>query len=122
VTHPCPQPPANRVELCKRLAAELTKTHGRKRFYSIGETRQAMRKLGTPLDFYCWGHAFFCSHADFDAHHRTLGQSCDYAQMKSQMISDVTNGASEQWLNFDVDWSWLQWPDIDVSSIFDVFN
>jgi hypothetical protein len=37
--------------------------------------------------------------------------------MRSQMVSAVTDGASVSW--FDVDFSWLEWPDFDFSGSFD---
>jgi hypothetical protein len=40
--------------------------------------------------------------------------------MRAEMVSAMTDGASSSW--FDIDTSWLEWPDIDLSSIFDFFD
>ena len=40
--------------------------------------------------------------------------------MKSELVASLTEGASESW--FDVNVSWLDWPDIDLSGIFDFID
>jgi hypothetical protein len=40
--------------------------------------------------------------------------------MKAQMAHAITDGASDSWFDFDL--SWLEWPDFDLPSIFDVFD
>jgi len=42
--------------------------------------------------------------------------------MKSEMAAAITDGASSSWFDFDFDLSWLEWPDFDVPSIFDIFD
>jgi len=37
--------------------------------------------------------------------------------MKAEMVSAMTDGASTSW--FDTDMSWLEWPDVDLSAIFE---
>ena len=41
--------------------------------------------------------------------------------MKSEVLADLAGGASAFSL-LDVDLSWLEWPDIDLSAIFDWFD
>ncbi len=41
--------------------------------------------------------------------------------MKLDMLSSVSNGNELSWLDFDIDLSWLEFPDIDWS-IFDFFD
>jgi len=58
--------------------------------------------------------------SDFEAYHRSTGETCDYGSMKADMTSALTDGASESW--FDLDVSWLDGPDIDLSSVFDFLD
>ena len=48
-----------------------------------------------------------------------MGEQCDYDSMRGQMIDALAEGA---WSLFDIDLSWLEWPDIDLSSIFDFID
>ena len=59
----------------------------------------------------------YTSPSDFDEYHKSIGEECDYASMKAEMTSAITDGASDSW--FDADTSWFDWPDINLSSIFD---
>lgn len=81
-----------------------------------------MRRLDIPLDIDCWMYALYTSHADFDAHHRLTGELCDYGAMRSYMIVAITDGAASPASWFSIDLSWLEWPDIDLSSIFEFFD
>ena len=45
---------------------------------------------------------------------------CDYAAMKADVLSELASGGS--FLGIDIDLSWLEWPDIDLSSIFEWFD
>lgn len=62
----------------------------------------------------------YSSRKNFDEHHTATGENCDYAAMKGEMTAAMTDGASESW--FDIDMSWLDWPDFDLSSIFDFID
>jgi len=61
-------------------------------------------------------------HDSFDKYHESIGESCDYLGMKQSMISSMTDNASDTWFDFDFDLSWLELPDIDISSIFDLID
>ena len=111
--------PADRRRQVKLVADDLFRNHGKKRFYSVAEVKAANRRQGIGLDFACWSHATFNSHGDFDAYHRSIGESCDYVSMKAEMLSSVSSGADTSWFDFDL--SWIEFPDIDWS-IFDFFD
>jgi len=98
---------------------ELVKQYGKKRHYTVQEVKNANRKQGISYDVACWSHAVFNSHEDFDAYHRSIGETCDYASMKSEMLSAVSASNDSSW--FDIDMSWLEFPDINWS-IFDFFD
>ncbi len=40
--------------------------------------------------------------------------------MRAEVLGDLATGGTFSWL--DVDLSWLEWPDISLSSLFDWFD
>jgi hypothetical protein len=40
--------------------------------------------------------------------------------MKTELLADMASGGTFDLL--DIDLSWLEWPDIDVSELFDWFD
>lgn len=115
----CAISPADRREQARLVGNDLVKNYGKKKFYSVQEVKEANRRQDVSLDVACWSHAMFNSHGDFDAYHRTLGENCDYIAMKGEMVSSVSHDAETSW--FDLDLSWLEFPDIDFS-IFDFLD
>lgn len=113
----CKTPPADKRAFVQKLGRELHARYGTKRFYSIRETRSCMQANGYPIDLYCWGHAIFVHPGDFSHYHESIGERCDQAAMKLEMGGALGDGADASW--FGLDLSWLEWPDIDFSGIFD---
>jgi hypothetical protein len=116
-TSTCAQKPTDLRAFGKAVGDDLIKHHGKHPYYSVKQIRRSVKRLDFPLDWDCWAYALYSSPADFEAQHAATGEVCDYAAMKSEMFSAMTDGASSSW--FDLDMSWLEWPDIDFSSIFD---
>ncbi len=115
----CKLSPADRKRQVLLVGNELLKQHGRRRYYSVQQVKDANRRQDIKLDFGCWSHATFNTHRDFDDYHQSIGESCDYAAMKADMLSSVSTASDTSW--FDVDLSWLEFPDIDFS-LFDFFD
>ncbi len=115
----CALSPADRSQQVRLVGNDLVKHYGKKRYYTVQEVRDANRRQGIRLDVGCWSHATFNTHSDFDLYHQSIGESCDYAAMKGEMLSSVSNASDMSW--FDIDLSWLEYPDIDLS-IFDFFD
>jgi hypothetical protein len=115
----CAISPVDRRRQVRLVGNDLVKNYGKKRYYTVQEVKSANRRQGISYDVACWSHASFNSHPDFDAYHESIGESCDYAAMKAEMLSSVSNAADTSW--FDIDLSWLEFPDIDWS-IFDFFD
>jgi hypothetical protein len=115
----CHTPPKDKKAFAKKLGADLVKHRGKKKFYSIAEVHASLRRLQW-LDLDCWGFALYSSRHDFDQHHRGIGEQCDYDSMRGEMIDALADGAS--WSLLDIDLSWLEWPDIDLSTIFDFID
>lgn len=112
----CAIKPADQRKQIQLVGNDLIKNYGKKKYYSVQEVKDANRRQGINVDVYCWSHAFFNSHADFDDYHKSIGESCDYQQMKKEMLDAVSGTDDSSW--FDVDLSWLEFPDLDWS-IFD---
>lgn len=116
---PCAISPEDKRLQAKKVGDELVRKHGKKNFYTVQQVKNANRSAGISVDVACWSHAMFNTHADFDQMHSSLGEACDYAEMKAQMLQAISSVDSTSW--FDWDLSWLEFPDIDFS-IFDFFN
>lgn len=115
----CAISPSDRRRQTRTVGADLLKHYGRKRYYSVEEVKSANRRQDIGPDFSCWSHAAFNSHSDFDTYHQSIGESCDYVSMKSDMLTSVSTAADASW--FDLDLSWLEFPDIDFS-LFDFLD
>ena len=116
----CSTSPLDKRAFGKAVGDELLRRHGKQRTYKRSQILRAVDALSFPADFSCWAMALYSSREDYDAHHAITGEVCDYAAMKGEMVSAMTEGASSSW--FDVDMSWLDWPDFDFSSLFDLFD
>ncbi len=114
----CAISPTDRRKQVQVVGNDLVKNYGRKPYYTVQEVKNANRRQGINLDVACWSHATFNTHSDFDSYHQSIGESCDYVEMKGEMLSSVSNATDTSW--FDLDLSWLEFPDIDFS-IFDFF-
>lgn len=115
----CTLAPADRRKQAQVVGNDLIRHHGRRKFYTVQEVKDANRRQRIDIDVACWSHALFNTHADFDAYHRSLGEDCDYVAMKGEMLSSVSGATDAPWFDFDL--SWLEFPDIDWS-IFDLFD
>lgn len=116
----CGIDPSNKKKYISEVGEELTRQHGRKKFYKPDEVREASRTRGYHIDWTCWAYCFFTTPADFGAIHEELGETCDYVAMKTELVGDLTGGTSGDWFSFDL--SWLEWPDVSSASLFDWFK
>ena len=115
----CAIRPAGRRKQVRLVGNDLVRNYGKKQHYTVLEVKNANRRQGIAVDVVCWSHAVFNSHQDFDAYHRSIGESCDYVAMKSEMLSSVSSASDTSW--FDIELSWLEFPEVDWS-IFDFFD
>ena len=125
VPPPCGTRPLQARRQIQKVGDELVRRHGKQRYYTVQQVRQANQRQGIDIDLHCWSHAFFNTHADFDGLHAGRGQDCDYAGMKAQLTEALSANpaadASSSWLDFDWDLSWLELPELDWS-LFDFFD
>jgi hypothetical protein len=113
----CGISPGDKARLARALGGKLVKTYGKQRFYTVRQVKSVYSDTGLPLDWSCWGYALFTDHGEFDAYHRLLGEACDYAAMKAQMLTSMTADAGDGWLSFDM--SWIDLPGFDLGSFID---
>ena len=116
---PCAISPRDKQRQAKLVGDELVRRHGKRKFYSLQQVRDANARCNIQMDYACWSHALFNSHTDFDRIHYGVGEACDYLSMKKEMLMSLSSGDSSAWFDFDL--SWLEFPDIDWS-IFDFFE
>lgn len=113
---------AEKKALGIEVGNDLYKHYGKKKFYSQREIKNAMKRIAENIDWACWAYSLYMDHISFDVYHRTIGEDCDYLSMKSSMITSMTDHGSDSWFDFDLDLSWLDWPDFDIASIFDFID
>jgi hypothetical protein len=112
----CNISPSDRRHQVSAVGNDLVRHYGKKENYSVQEVKNANRRQGINVDVVCWSYAVFNTRLDFDQYHETIGESCDYVSMKSDMLSSVSNvGDAADTSMFDFDMSWLSFPDIDFS-------
>ena len=116
----CGLKPEDKKAFVGAVGEELVRKHGKQKYYKPQEVRRAAEARGYPVDWHCWAYCIFCTPEDFKDLHDALGEACDYAAMKAEVLADLTAGAS--FSLFDLDLSWLEWPDVDLSSLFDWFD
>jgi hypothetical protein len=113
----CELKPGDKKAFIGDVSRELIRTRGKRKYYQPSDIRSAAERCGFPLDIHCWAYCIFSTREDFNALHEAAGESCDYAAMKSEVLTDLAGGGT--FSLFDIDLSWLEWPDIDLPSIFD---
>ena len=116
----CHLKPKDRKAFIGAVGEELVRRHGKQRYYEPSQIRGAASQLGYPVDIVCWAYCIFSAPADFKAVHEAAGEVCDYTAMRAEVLADLTSGGAFSAL--DVDLSWLEWPDIDLTSVFDWFD
>jgi hypothetical protein len=119
----CTISPADRRRQAQLVGNDLAKHYGKRNFYTIDQVKQSNTRQKIDIDVACWSHALFNTHEDFDRFHTLIGEVCDYASMKADMLrsisTDTTSNADASW--FDWDLSWIEFPDIDLS-LFDFID
>jgi len=116
----CTLSPADKKTYAIDVAKILVEKHGKQKSYSPLQVKKASQQTKYELDWHCWAMSLYTSQGDFNAYHDSIGETCDYASMKAEMAYDITDGASESWFDFDL--SWLDWPDLELSSIFNAID
>ncbi|HAP69671.1 MAG TPA: hypothetical protein DCR04_08095 [Flavobacteriales bacterium] len=122
----CPPAPANKKEYVSEVGKILVEHFGKKRYYTPEEIEQANKQTKWYNKYSCWGTSVFSSHEDFDKHHQVTGEVCDYAAMKTEMLSGMVSSSNSSWFDLSslelssiaIDASWLEFGDT-FETIFD---
>lgn len=112
----CTLKPEDKKAFIGSVGEDLVARHGKRRYYNTDDIRRAITSLDYPIDWACWAYCIFSSPTDFKALHDAAGEVCDYAAMKAEVLTDLAGGSFQV---PDMDLSWLEWPDIDLSALFD---
>ncbi len=101
----------------KKVGEILVRDHGKKKYYTSAHVKKASQETKQGFDWHCWSMSLYTSPAEFKTYHDVIGENCDYTEMKSEMTSALTDGASDSWFKFDM--SWLEWPNVELPAVFD---
>lgn len=116
----CHMKPKDKKAFIGAVGEELVRRHGKRKYYEPSAIRRAAEHLGYSMDIHCWAYCIFSAPDAFRAVHEAAGEVCDYAGMRAEVLADLADGGAFSAL--DVDLSWLEWPDIDLTAIFDWFD
>ncbi|MDW3192370.1 MAG: hypothetical protein R8G66_08395 [Cytophagales bacterium] len=117
----CPPAPANKAQYINEIGHELVATYGKKDFYNPEEVRQIHRKKSKDTtveldpDFVCWAMSIFSSHEDFDEYHLSKGDSCDYIEMRQEMLGGSESSIWDDLISMpdiDMDASWISFTEV----------
>ena len=116
MTTSCSPAPTNKKEYITEIGKILVEKNGKKKYYKPKEIKEAHRtsKWYDVIDFSCWAMSIFSSHDDFDRYHAKTGEVCNYAEMKTEMLSGLSISSSD-WTeipDIDIDASWLDFGDV----------
>jgi hypothetical protein len=105
----------------KAVGEILARDYGKQQYYSSSQVHMASREVLKPgFNWHCWAMCLYTSPTEFKSYHDSINETFDYAAMKAEMTSALTDGASNSW--FDLELSWLEWPDIELPSIYDFID
>ena len=113
---------AEKKQIAIAVGEDLVKSNGKKKYYSQRQIRASLDKRKFDIDVHCWAYSLYMDHDSFDKYHKSIGEACDYSDMKESMLSAATNHASDAWFDFDIDLSWIELPDFDFLDLFDFID
>lgn len=119
----CSKCPENKKEYISELGQILITDFGKKEFYKPEEVDKAHKKSSfSGFDFNCWGSAVFSEHSEFDRYHEQTGEVCDYASMKTEMLTGISDSNASNWFglpDFNIDLSWVDLAEIGFSAVLE---
>ena len=116
----CHLEPADKKAFISAVGKELVRRHGKKKYYPAADVKRATGSSGYSHDYACWAYSFYCDAEAFNVVHEAAGEVCDYVAMRTELLADLAAGSG--FSLGDIDLSWLEWPDIEVSAIFEWFD
>lgn len=120
----CNTPPADKKAYITDIGKTLVKRYGKKKFYKPKEVKRASKESPwADYDYACWGMSIFTSREDFKSYHDSAGETCDYTEMRTTMLSDIAR-EDIKWIDMpeiELDSSWLDFDSI-IDSIGNFFS
>lgn len=115
----CHPAPTDKKKYITDIGRILVKDYGKKKYYQPEEVKKAHRKSTwydgiESIDSSCWAMSIFSSHEDFDKYHTATDETCNYVEMKTEMLNGLTVSPDADWAeipNADIDVSWLDFGD-----------
>lgn len=112
----CTPAPEKKREYITDIGKILVRDNGKKKYYKPEEVKKAHKKSRwyDYADFSCWAMSSFSSHEDFDSYHEQTGETCDYVEMKTEMLGGLSVSPNPDWRTIpetDIDASWLDFGD-----------
>jgi hypothetical protein len=116
----CELAPQDKKAFVDAVGKELVRKHGKQKYYRPADVADAANASGFLADVHCWAYCIFTSPSDFASLHEGTSEACNYLAMRGEVLSELASGGTFSWL--DTSSSWLEWPDIDMSGMFDWFD
>jgi hypothetical protein len=69
----------------RRLIRLLQATYGKQEIYTTAQVKKTMKEWGYSTSYDCYGLAMYCDFEDFSDYHRSIGESCNYEAMRSEI-------------------------------------
>lgn len=69
----------------RRLGRLLQATYGKQENYTPTQVKKTMTEWGFSSGYDCFGLAMYCDREDFSEYHRSIGESCNYERMRSEI-------------------------------------
>jgi hypothetical protein len=69
----------------RRLGRLLQATYGKQENYTPTQVKKTMTEWGYRTDYDCFGLAMYCDFDDFSEYHHSIGESCNYERMRSEI-------------------------------------
>jgi uncharacterized membrane protein YgcG len=74
----------------RRLGGLLHSRYGLQDYYTPDQVQQTIRKSGGSKAYDCYGLAMYCNESDFLDFHRSIGESCNYEEMRHEISDCLT--------------------------------
>jgi hypothetical protein len=102
----CAIAPDDKRAVARNVGKYLVGLYGKRKSYAPGVIKSAMRKQRYSTQWDCWAISLFASEGDFDAYHAAIGETCNYAAMRGEMLeaihpapgADFGNGSAADFL------------------------
>jgi hypothetical protein len=117
-----PEPARTRMPADKRafigdVGRRLTARHGMRKYYKPDQVRRATVDAGYSNGLVHWAYCIYLTSHDFHVVQLAEGVAGEYSTMKASVLAGLTSDGSFR--DADLHLSWMEWQDIDVSSLLD---